>query len=674
MKILPVINSHFLIKPLSAPTFPAQTMPEGKELLLPAGYYKPVSFGVMVNPEFENELKSLHDVRCPVCSKKMLSYEDLQYIGIEISRVETAEDFLRVLKNHQENIPAFAERLLRKADELLQKMPEIEPTGFANILSGEASKKIDFALRDGIALINEKQNQKIFSDSDEVLADECKMRLAELTQQRDKRRVVTDVKKILGETVAVMENPEKWEIYDSIKKEIIKRSNYKSLFRYGAFDSGKRLKIILENLFSNSEINLRKVQEKLPFDKEKNFNVIMLCKGCNFDKQAFLRALYNGNEQTDENFKAYLADITREIVKGNISTNKMYPIELNGLLKKLSNGRLVPFEDEKLKFDIKMKNFRDFHEEIDFKPVKISCIPCACCGISTITHEEKCALMEKIKNAPDLKSILSIMNGVSGFIHEKYRPLLEIAENGVDENLTEREILFRMRLYEQQNLNIALEKAAEKLEKVAELRKLPPSYSAHIEEFRELIKTKYYDYDYLKEFPYEEYKNDVKNIVRKLGQYDEKRIRSMVKEPVRAASSEQLLLFPLGSTTYKVGSALKCVMQDILKRSTATIDHLQPKNKGGSNEIENLAVLCDDCNKRKSDYEFPIWLKINPRMKHNYKKYFNKIDELVARGELKGYESYLAKQKKYIKDLTGWLVNAQVKSDYAFKSDSTSRL
>ena len=452
MKILPVINSHFLIKPLSAPTFPAQTMPEGKEQLLPAGYYKPVSFGAMVNPEFENELKSLHDVRCPVCSKKMLSYEDLQYIGIEISRVETAEDFLRVLKNHQENIPAFAERLLRKADELLQKMPEIEPTGFANILSGEASKKIDFALRDGIALINEKQNQKIFSDSDEVLADECKMRLAELTQQRDKRRVVTDVKKILGETVAVMENPEKWEIYDSIKKEIIKRSNYKSLFRYGAFDSGKRLKIILENLFSNSEINLRKVQEKLPFDKEKNFNVIMLCKGCNFDKQAFLRALYNGNEQTDENFKAYLADITREIVKGNISANKMYPIELNGLLKKLSNGRLVPFEDEKLKFDIKMKNFRDFHEEIDFKPVKISGIPCACCGISTITHEEKCALMEKIKNAPDLKSILSIMNGVSGFIHEKYRPLLEIAENGVNENLTEREILFRMRLYEQQNL------------------------------------------------------------------------------------------------------------------------------------------------------------------------------------------------------------------------------
>ena len=674
MKILPVINSHFLIKPLSAHTFPSQTMQENKQQLLPAGYYKPVSFGAIVNPEFESELKSLHDVRCPVCSTKMLSYEDLQYLKIEISRVESAYDFLRVLKNHQENIPVFAKRLLRKADEYLQKMPEIEPKDFANILSGEASKKIDFALQGGIALLNEKQNQKIFSDSDEVLADECKMRLAELTHQRDKRRVVTDVKKILGETVAVMENPEKWEIYDSIKKEIIKRSNYKSLFRYGAFDSEKRLKIILENLFSNSEINLRKVEEKLPFDKDKNFNAIMLCKSCNYDKQAFIQAIYKENEQTNEKFRGYLADITREIVKGNISANKRYPIELNGLLKKLSNGRLVPFEDEKLKSDIKMKNFRDFHEKIDFKPVKISGMTCACCGITTITHEEKCALMEKIKNAPDLKSILSIMNGVSGFIHEKYIPLLDIAEKGVNENLTEREILYRMRLYEQQNLNNALEKAAEKLEKVAALRKIPPSYSAHIKEFKELIKNKYYDYDYLKEFPYEEYKNDVKNIVRKLGQYDEKHLRSIAKEPVRTASSEQLLLFPLGSTTYKVGSVLKCVMQDILKRSTATIDHLQPKNKGRSNEIENLAVLCDDCNKRKTDYDFSIWLKINPRMKHNYKKYFNKIDELVARGELKGYESYLAKQKKYIKDLTGWLVNARVKSDYAFKSDSTSRL
>lgn len=37
----------------------------------------------------------------------------------------------------------------------------------------------------------------------------------------------------------------------------------------------------------------------------------------------------------------------------------------------------------------------------------------------------------------------------------------------------------------------------------------------------------------------------------------------------------------------------------------ATIDHLQPKSKGGTNSIHNMVASCYDCNTRKGN-RFPI--------------------------------------------------------------------
>jgi 5-methylcytosine-specific restriction endonuclease McrA len=38
-----------------------------------------------------------------------------------------------------------------------------------------------------------------------------------------------------------------------------------------------------------------------------------------------------------------------------------------------------------------------------------------------------------------------------------------------------------------------------------------------------------------------------------------------------------------------------------LKYNEATIDHITPKSKGGSNAMENLCIACQPCNSKKAD-------------------------------------------------------------------------
>lgn len=43
-----------------------------------------------------------------------------------------------------------------------------------------------------------------------------------------------------------------------------------------------------------------------------------------------------------------------------------------------------------------------------------------------------------------------------------------------------------------------------------------------------------------------------------------------------------------------------------LKRKQVTMDHIMPRSKGGSHDVENLQILCQDCNNKKGDtYELP---------------------------------------------------------------------
>ena len=43
----------------------------------------------------------------------------------------------------------------------------------------------------------------------------------------------------------------------------------------------------------------------------------------------------------------------------------------------------------------------------------------------------------------------------------------------------------------------------------------------------------------------------------------------------------------------------------MLKRGTATVDHLLPKSRGGRNVAENFAIACKPCNGARGDAPIP---------------------------------------------------------------------
>lgn len=72
-----------------------------------------------------------------------------------------------------------------------------------------------------------------------------------------------------------------------------------------------------------------------------------------------------------------------------------------------------------------------------------------------------------------------------------------------------------------------------------------------------------------------------------------------------------------------------CGVREVDSGGELTMDHYQPKFKGGNDDLDNLLYCCQRCNQYKLDYwpvragDLPLW---NPRQ-NNASKHFIELDD-----------------------------------------------
>lgn len=92
------------------------------------------------------------------------------------------------------------------------------------------------------------------------------------------------------------------------------------------------------------------------------------------------------------------------------------------------------------------------------------------------------------------------------------------------------------------------------------------------------------------------------------------------------------------------------IIRRLVLPSLATTEHIMPDSLGGPNRSDNFMVMCGDCNSKRQSMPYTEWLKIQPDMKDNFKKYIDAVTERIQIGELgERYSTYPAEVCETVK-------------------------
>lgn len=111
----------------------------------------------------------------------------------------------------------------------------------------------------------------------------------------------------------------------------------------------------------------------------------------------------------------------------------------------------------------------------------------------------------------------------------------------------------------------------------------------------------------------------------------------------------------------------------LVKELQATWEHAKAKSNGGSNNINNLLVLCSKCNAERANLPYPFLLRIHPDIAQNVQKQINKIISFIIHGKLAGYEDYPVGIKQTMLNETNNIINLDIRKYLKFREDKASK-
>ena len=513
----------------------------------------------------------------------------------------------------------------------------------------------------GVAKINliieeTKQNHE-FSETDKMLMEECQVEL-ENYKYNNKNNFNITTHEILKKTITNLESEEKYKLYGKIKTESKKIGLIEKILY---FDNNTttytRQEELLHRLFNHSYSTIVTTnpnnQDKTNFFKQ---NIILSCRDCQDSKQDLDLLKFHNIKQTSYNLLGnHISDLSENVLNGTFKYSDDYPLKLISRIAGITKKKLsIHFSDFSKIKELYELNFQKTRQENDFPLVSHSGVPCATCGVETFNHEDKLKKFEEIEKLKSNEDYANYLKTNKKHITPIFKPITHEVITYIEKypNASENQIIENLRKKISENLkntlNYNIKLCKEKSEDLNENdKKLLQLYIDSVE--NSLIPS----ITHKQPFQQKEYKDILFKSLFKMGNKDYHRYPvTIVKENIRIAATRQNILYPHPETIKKIGSPLKVIIQDIIKNSVATTDHLIAKDKQGTNHLANYILMCKNCNAEKTNYSIKHWLDLHPETKINMQKNIDKVVEMIKTGILKDFVEYPPQIAAKIKKLT----------------------
>ncbi|MBQ8634743.1 hypothetical protein IJ425_01140, partial [bacterium] len=384
----------------------------------------------------ENKLLAIEDLHCPICGVSTLSKEKFE--EIKNGSYPTSRDLANVLRTNKRYVPIQLRGLVADFDQFSSRNPELPSHIAIQILR----KNLEFTdnlkimrLKEGLVKTACKSN---FNEQDLKKLDNI---FGVLNQFQNKKINYAACKNKVVEIMNTMENSEAQVIFKKsrdVLKSIMMENFCLSAHNAKELSPEERVNIFLSKTFTNSVRDTMYMKSKSEkYDNEP----FVACAGCKNNRTSIIDPVLPANKSM-QNIAKYFDDIySSPFLDKDLQD---HTIKVKYAAQMISKGAVNTTKLTSSKFE-KVKN--DLHnteiKEHSFELVNEEGIPCASCGITMLTYNQKEKIRVEINNAKDIFELQEIIHKYSDYIKPLYQKAYAIFDKLLEENpnITDEEMM-----------------------------------------------------------------------------------------------------------------------------------------------------------------------------------------------------------------------------------------
>ena len=631
MKILPVINYNIHLLPVQKQQqFRRESTLSTSFLSAGTFYTCPVSFAGASN-NLQVQLLNLDGVHCPCCGEAMISTSKAGEILKNASRAKSLTDYAGILVQNKEYFHKKYHPLINSIDGLAKKAPEKTIPEALQIVRNGSFKIVIGAMHKQGHYLNELLETENLSASDQIKIKSFADYLNNITLIPKKKEY--DEK--FHETFDNLDSADKKKFAYLVNNSIMSAYNCRGVLFYDKeqLNGLSPQTFIVKRMLDFSQNTLKKIFINRPDNN--GGNNILICGECapRYKTFNFIRNAPYAKERLEQ----YAQDISNAINENKLSGN-------NGYIYDFIKAANVPGKNL-----LKMSNVSGITQSKIFYERKRNYIfeqyegiPCASCGIETITHDQKVKLFNEIKKCENVYELKNLVKINENHIPSDFRKLVKRFNAIIDKNpdISESEVMEYLQKAGKEDLSKHMLKVCEKIKTFVDNNNFNFVEKEIINDFIFWVKQECVDMPYGQEFHYSNYNKMIEDTLGTLHNSNRAKLIDMAKTRLKEVYMEDYILHPPAELAKQAGGILKSMMQNVFKLTVITVDHTEALAAGGADEYFNKTGYCKFCNIRKGKKPLEVWAAQHPEINKNLPKHLKYISGIIKREHMKEMYDY----------------------------------